>query len=118
MKYTISGATHLEMIDNKWFVNGEEMDLNEMVKRGVASEDGKSRAENVTEITIIGDVSRINGNFGKVIVEGSCNRVKTLSGNVEIRGDVGGDVSTTSGSVTCGNVEGDVSTTSGSVTCG
>lgn len=118
MKYTISGATHLEMIGGKWYVNGEEMDLNEMIKRGIASEDGKSRAENGTEITIIGDVSRIDGNFGKVIVEGSCNRVKTLSGNVEIRGDVGGDVSTTSGSVTCGNVEGDVSTTSGSINHG
>lgn len=118
MKYTISGATHLEMIGGKWYVNGEEMDLNEMIKRGIASEDGKSGAENGTEITIIGDVSRIDGNFGKVIVEGSCNRVKTLSGNVEIRGDVGGDVSTTSGSVTCGNVEGDVSTTSGSINHG
>lgn len=118
MKYTISGANTLQMINGEWYVNGEKMSLDEMVKREIASEDGESRAENGTEITIIGDVSRIDGNFGKVIVEGSCNRVKTISGSIEVRGDVDGDVSSTSGSISCGNVAGDVSTISGRINHG
>lgn len=115
MKYTISGANTLQMINREWYVNGEKMSLDELIKRGIASEDGESGANKGTEITIIGDVGRIKGNFGKVVVEGSCNRVKTISGDVEIRGDVEGDVETTSGSISCGNVAGDVSTVSGRI---
>lgn len=115
MKYTISGANTLQMINGEWYVNGEKMSLDEMIKRGIASEDGESGANKGTEITIIGDVGRIVNKFGKIVVEGSCNRVKTISGDVEIRGDVEGDVETTSGNISCGNVAGDVSTVSGRI---
>jgi hypothetical protein len=66
-------------------------------------------------ITVNGDVERLETASGKVEVAGSCGSVKTMSGGVTC-GAVSGDVGTMSGDVKCGDVTGKVKTMSGDIT--
>lgn len=65
-------------------------------------------------ITVTGDVERLDTANGKVEVSGSCGVVKVAMGDVSC-GDVSGDVSVDMGSVKCGNVSGKVKVDMGDI---
>ncbi|AUR85886.1 hypothetical protein NVP1081O_151 [Vibrio phage 1.081.O._10N.286.52.C2] len=67
------------------------------------------------EITVNGDVDKLELESGTVVVKGNVNcSLNTTNGDVEC-GDVSGDVKTTNGDVDCDNVAGRVSTINGNV---
>lgn len=116
-KYTINNYdNHLSFVNGEWYVNGEKMSLDEMVKKGIAKKEGAaSKAENNIEITVQGNVERINGDKVNVIVEESCGRIDTTYGNVKVWGNVEGDVESKFGNIECGNVSGDVNSKFGNI---
>lgn len=69
-------------------------------------------------ISVTGDIERLEAGSGDVIVKGNCGSIKTGSGDVEISGDViSQGIQTGSGDVTCGDVHGNIKTGSGDITC-
>lgn len=102
----------LSLIDGKWYVDGKEVDMNELAN---VQEDDK--IVNIT-INLAPDcvIEHLDvDSCRNIYINGDCKRVKTNMGDIRISGDVDGDVRTNMGSVECGTVHGDVHTNMGSV---
>lgn len=102
----------LSLIDGKWYVDGKEVDMNELAN---VQEDDK--IVNIT-INLAPDcvIEHLDVDSCKTItINGNCKRVKTNMGDIRISGDVDGDVHTNMGSIECGSVHGDAHTNMGSV---
>ncbi len=98
----ISGGT-ISIVNGKIFTNGQA--VNEI-----------NTDEKVINITIEGDVERLEVDYCKTIkVTGNAKRIHTSCGDIEVGGDVSGDVHTNCGSISCGNVDGDCHTNMGSI---
>lgn len=98
----------LSQIIGKWFINGKEVNLDEIAR--------KQEDENTYIINIQGSVERMEIGYCKEInVTGNAKRIHTSYGDVKIGGDVDGDVHTNMGCIECGNVGGDAHTNMGSV---
>lgn len=81
----------LSMINGKWYVNGKEVDMNELAN---VQEDDK--IVNIT-INLAPDcvIEHLDVDSCKTItINGNCKRVKTYMGDIRISGDVDGDVHT------------------------
>ena len=92
---------------------------NVSIINGVVTVDGvvqKQQIGHVVNVTITGDVDRIENASGEVLVKGNVTgNVKTVSGDVNC-GSVGNDVQTVSGNVTAdGSIGGSVKTVSGNI---
>lgn len=79
--------------------------------------DGKEFEEKVINITIEGNVEKLESGSADTTINGNCGGIKCGSGDIVIKGDVSGDVSTGSGDVECCNISGSVRTGSGDVNC-
>lgn len=92
---------------------------NVSIINGVVTIDGvvqKQQIGHVVNVTITGDVDRIENAAGEVLVKGNVTgNVKTVSGDINC-GSVGNDVQTVSGNVTAdGSIGGSVKTVSGDI---
>lgn len=102
----------LSMCGNRWFVDGKEIDINDLASD--VKEDGK---QVFITINIEGYVDHLNVDTCKTItINGECRRVKTNMGDIRVTGSVDGDVHTNMGNIECGNVHGDAKSNMGSVT--
>lgn len=86
---------------------------------GVVTVDGviqKQKISHLVNVTIAGDVERVENTAGDVFIRGNVTgNVKTVSGSVECA-DIGNDVQTISGNVTAsGSINGNVKTISGDI---
>ncbi len=87
---------------------------------GVVTVDGviqKQKIGHLVNVTIAGDVERVENTAGDVFIRGNVTgNVKTVSGSVECV-DIGNDVQTISGNVIAsGSINGNVKTISGDIT--
>lgn len=101
-----TGTRNISVVQNgdQIFINGE-----------LVGEDfiGSSKQVNVT---VEGDVDKVETSAGDIVVNGNAGTVKSTSGDVEVGGDVSGSVSSVSGDVDVnGHIGGSVSTVSGDV---
>lgn len=92
---------------------------NVSIINGVVTVDGvvqKQQIGHTVNVTITGDVERIENASGEVLVKGNVTgNVKTVSGNVKC-GSIGNDVQTVSGNVNAdGSIGGSVKTVSGDI---
>lgn len=101
-------------------VNGSSYSgSNVSIIEGVVTVDGvvqKQKIGHLVNVTITGDVERIENTSGDVFIRGNVTgNVKTVSGSVECA-DIGKDVQTISGNVTAsGSINGNVKTISGDI---
>ena len=101
---TYRGNGNVSIINGKILLNGKPV------------EDLESIDEKVINITVNGDVDKIDVDAcNSIDVKGNVDVVKTMSGDVEVHGDVTGDVKTMSGDIDCGNVGGNASSMSGDI---
>jgi len=99
-----SAARNVSVVNGKVIVDGKHIDL-----------DGFADTP-VFNITIEGNVDKVDGEFSTVKVIGNTGDVKTMSGDVRVEGDVVGSVSTMSGDAKIkGNVGGSVKSMSGDI---
>lgn len=114
--YTIHCEGHtVQMINDKWIIDGVQMTMDEMIAKGIATKEGDSRGGKTTNIVVNGNVERIDGNINMLGVKGDVKKISTNNGDITINGNVDGDVETHYGNITCGNVVGDVSTHFGDI---
>jgi DUF4097 and DUF4098 domain-containing protein YvlB len=82
---------------------------------GVEQEQSFANSNHLIEVTVTGDVAKIETVSGNIRVTGTAGSVSTTSGDAEV-GHVQGSVSSVSGDVFVkGNVNGSISTVSGDV---
>jgi hypothetical protein len=97
----IKSNGNISIINGKVIVDGQTLELDDSP---------------VFNITIEGNVDKIDGEFASVEVTGDAGTVSTMSGDVTVKGGVNGSVSTMSGDVNAkGGVGGSVSTMSGDI---
>ncbi|BBI61734.1 hypothetical protein [Vreelandella sulfidaeris] len=102
------------IIDGRDFV-GSSVSID---ARGKVVVDGVSQSDTLIgdiQITVNGDVERLDTASGDVEVTGNVGQVTTVSGDVEVSENVLGNVKTVSGDVDCNAIGGSVSTVSGDV---
>lgn len=103
----------LSMCGNKWYLDGKEVNINELASE--VKEDDKS-----VYITInLGEGSSI-GNLEidsckTISINGNCKRIHTQMGDITVYGDVDGDVHANMGNIECGNVDGCVKVNMGNI---
>lgn len=103
---------NLSMCGNKWYVDGEEVDLKDLASE--VKEDKKSI--NITINIEHGSIDHLDVKTCKTItINGNCKRVKTNMGDIIVKGDIDGDAHTNMGNIECGNVGGDAHSNMGSV---
>ena len=93
---------------------------NVSIVNGIVTVDGviqKQKIGHLVNVTIAGDVERVENTAGDVFIRGNVTgNVKTVSGSVECV-DIGNDVQTISGNVIAsGSINGNVKTISGDIT--
>lgn len=116
VNYTINGRGHLiQMINDKWVIDGVQMTMDEMIAKGIATKEGERADGKNINIIVNGDVERIDGNVNLLGVKGNVRRINTSHGDITVNGDVDGDVHTNYGDITCGNIDGDARTNFGNI---
>lgn len=107
-KITINGKTIKSKGTNISIIN------NKIIIDGITVENFDDYTKDI-EITIEGNVNKLETTSGNVTVKGDVGEIETASGDIEIDGDCGGSIRTASGDVRCENVQGDVKTMSGDI---
>ena len=116
VNYTINAKGHvIQMIGDKWIVDGVEMTMDEMIAKGIATKEGERADGKVINIIVNGDVERIDGNVNLLGVKGNVRRIDISKGDITINGNVDGDVETNYGDIHCGNIDGDAETNFGNI---
>lgn len=80
--------------------------------------DGKDVTPDSKEIsiTVEGNIEKLSVDVcNELTVTGDVGKINTMSGDVDISGNVTGNIETMSGDVHCGNVGGNIKTMSGNV---
>lgn len=105
------------MRNNKIFIDGREITDEEL--RGDKPEDKDKVLRLVMNVTVQGDVEKMEGEFNDVKVMRDVNSMGVSFGTVTVHGDVKGSIQSQSGNVIVEkNVGGDVKTMSGSIDVG
>lgn len=69
--YTIHCEGHtVQMINDKWIIDGVQMTMDEMIAKGIATKEGDSRGGKTTNIVVNGNVECIDGNINMLGVKG------------------------------------------------
>ena len=103
---SINGGVSVSVINGKIMIDGQNVDLNvEGIKEAP-----------VYNITVTGDVDKVEGSFSEITVNGNVDTAKTASGDIKVEGDIRGNASTMSGDVKVnGTIHGNASSMSGDI---
>ena len=105
---SVNGQTYsgnnVSIINNRVWIDGVEQTDNTLPSTGII------------QVTVNGDVEKVETLSGDITVTGNTGAVSTSSGDVEIEGSAQGSVTTMSGDVRVrGSIGGSVSTMSGDI---
>ena len=84
VNYTINGRGHLiQMINDKWVIDGVQMTMDEMIAKGIATKEGERADGKNINIIVNGDVDGdVHTNYGDITCGNIDGDARTNFGNI------------------------------------